>query len=522
MSVSERLRVLRGYLLAFVAVVGMSFVIGIAIDALRLTRLSTLYLVVVLAAATRLGRGPAIFASAVAFLVYDWFFTAPFHQLTIRDPEEWISLGLFLVTAIITSQLAANERARVEQAERREREALLLFDALRLMSDPDLDAALNALAQRLCDELKVSAVTISLAVGPRTWSARAGVAGVLAGPTELLGGGRRPTAKAAGGPARWIRLIPPGRSQPDARGWRHSEVPIVAGDDSLGKISLARAVDARAFTHAENQVLAVIAASVGAVAQRTELREATTRAEILRRTDELKSTLLAAVSHDLRTPLASIIASAGSLRGQDVQWTDTERRDFVADIEQEARRLSRIVDNLLDLSRMESGALRPDRAWYDVAALIDDVLGRLGPLTERHLVELEVADDLPPVLLDYVEIDQVLSNLVENAVRHTPAGTTIGVGARVERSDLVVEVTDSGPGLEPGSLGRIFEPFVRGPARRGAPSGTGLGLAIVRRLVEAHGGRASAANRPDGGALFSFTLPLSDTPATSRREVTST
>jgi K+-sensing histidine kinase KdpD len=242
--------------------------------------------------------------------------------------------------------------------------------------------------------------------------------------------------------------------------------------------------------------------------ERDRLRESATEAEVLRRADVLKTALLGAVSHDLRTPLASIIASAGSLRQPDVEWTDTERAAFLSDIEGEARRLERIVANLLDLSRMESGTLRPERGWYDIAALADDVVGRLRGLSGGHEVSVTVADDLPPVPLDYVEIDQVLSNLVENSVRHTPAGTHIWIGAAREDGDLVVTVADDGPGIDPASRERLFDPFVRGGDRRGAPGGAGLGLAIARGLVEAHGGRIAAGTRPGGGTIVRFTLPL--------------
>jgi K+-sensing histidine kinase KdpD len=242
--------------------------------------------------------------------------------------------------------------------------------------------------------------------------------------------------------------------------------------------------------------------------ERERLREQATEAEVLRRADELKTALLGAVSHDLRTPLSSIIASAGSLRQPDVEWTTAERDAFLADIEGEARRLARIVANLLDLSRMESGTLRPERGWYDIAALVDDVLGRLRGLTATHHVHVDAPDDLPPVPLDYVEIDQVLSNLIENAVRHTPPGTNVWVDARRADAALAVSVSDDGPGIPADARQRLFDPFVRSGDRRGAPRGAGLGLAIARGLVEAHGGRIVADERPGGGTVVRFTLPL--------------
>lgn len=498
---------------ALAAVAAMSLLIGGVLAAVPIANMSILYLIVVLAAATKLGRGPAIAASIAGFLTYDWFFVEPRHTFTIAEPSEWLALFLFLVTAVITSELAANERTRAEQAERREHEAVLLFDALRLMGDPDLDGALAALAERLRRELPVRSVAIAISLAGHAHSAAAGEPEAAGPITELLGAGRRPTASEAGGPARWIRVVPPARTAASYAvpgPLRRSEIPIRSGDTTVGRLALVRD-ETSAWSAADSRVLALIAASIGSVVERAELREATTRSEVLRRTDELKSALLAAVSHDLRTPLASIIASAGSLRQPDVQWTDAERREFVVDIEHEARRLGRIVDNLLDLSRIEAGALRPDRGWYDVSALVDDVIGRLRPITHAHPVDVRMPDDLPPVFLDYVEIDQVLSNLIENAVRHTPRGTAVHVSARVEGSDLVVEVADDGPGIDPRMIDRLFEPFVRGASGQRSQYGTGLGLAVARGLVEAHGGHIRVENRATGGVAFRFALPIAET-----------
>jgi two-component system sensor histidine kinase KdpD len=491
---------------ALIAVIGTSVLIGAVLSIAAIGNLPILYLIPVLVAATRLGRGPAIFAAFAAFLIYDWFFVLPLHEITIADPAEWLALLLFLITAVITSQLAANERVRAEIAIRREREASLLYEALRLMGEPDLDAALRAVAERVRAELAVPAVAVELTVGDRPHSVTVGDASAIALATDVLSRGSDTDR-----PGRWIRVVPPsvpGKREHIRKDWRRFEVPIRSSDRQIGSIALIRDSRHATFATNESRLLALLATQLGALAARAELLEATTKSEVLRRADELKSALLAAVSHDLRTPLASIIASAGSLRQPDVQWTDAERREFVADIEQEARRLGRIVDNLLDLSRMESGTLRPDRGWYDVAALVDDVLGRLRPVTVGHAVKVEIPDELPPVPLDYVEIDQVLSNLIENAVRHTPAGTAITVGARVDGSDLVLEVADTGPGIDPRALPHLFEAFFRGYSPRGAPPGTGLGLAVARGLVEAHGGTISAANRPTGGAVFRVTLPL--------------
>src|SRR6266545_2439454 len=191
------------YIAALLAVLLMSLLIGLVIGSFQIARISILYLIVVLAIATRLGRGPAIFASLAAFLIYDWSFTEPYHQLTIRDPDEWISLGLFLVTAIITAELAANERRRAEETRRREREAVLLFDARRLMGEGDLDAALRAVAERIRTELGVAGTSIELVLEDGTHQVTNGATEDPQASTRVLGEGRRPTPDSVGGPTRW-------------------------------------------------------------------------------------------------------------------------------------------------------------------------------------------------------------------------------------------------------------------------------------------------------------------------------
>jgi two-component system sensor histidine kinase KdpD len=210
---------------------------------------------------------------------------------------------------------------------------------------------------------------------------------------------------------------------------------------------------------------------------------------------------------------------AGSMRRKDVVWTDAARRESAETIEQEAQRLNRIVGNLLDLSRAEAGSLRPEKGWYDLAALVDEVLRRLQATTVQHRLVVDVADDLPPLPLDYVEIDQVLTNLIENATKYTPPGTEIRLSARSAGHEVIVEVADRGPGIPPTTIPHIFEPFYRAPGLR--PRGTGLGLAVARGLIEAHGGRIWAADRPGGGACLTFTLPLEQPESVSAKIETS-
>lgn len=490
------------------AVALVSFAIGIIESRFRIANLSMLYLLAVLATASLYGRGPAITASIAAFLTFDWFFVEPLHTFTVADPQEWFALILFLTTATITGQLAAEQRQRAVESRAREREATLLYESAGLLAEGDLDDGLRSLAGRVRAELALAAVVIEIrdeagatriaaSVGER--DAIAAVAQPGARSVKVLGARGR-------GSAAWVRVVAPGRAAVRT-GYadRVHLVPLGSLDRRLGALVVVR-TGRGDLGLAEARLLAVVGAQLTSALERRRLRQLATEREVLQRADQLKTALLSAVSHDLRTPLASIIVSAGSLRQREVEWTVDERDQFARDIEQEARRLSRIVTNLLDLSRIEGGSLRPDCGWYDVGALVDDVVGRLRGAIAGHDVQVQVPEDLPPVLLDYVEIDQVLSNLVENAARHTPPTTAIHIAVELIGDEVRVSVADRGPGIAPAAISDLFVPFYRGPSRRGS-AGTGLGLAVARGLVEAHGGRISVANRTNGGAVFTFTLP---------------
>lgn len=510
-----------GYAFGLAAVGLMSVVIGLVLAFMSITNLSMLYLIVVLATAVTFGRSPAIVASVAAFLIYNWFFTQPQHTLTINDPAEWIALLLFLLVAVIAGQLAASQRRRADEAEQHEREAVVLYDVVRLMSEPDFDRALRAVAERLVDELHLAAVLIELTDDADN-TARAsfgdddalGLAHQRAGATlQVLGRGLAPGGRKRGAPGRWIKVVPPYAQ--GARAFSVADrlqiVPVIANGRRVGDLLLVRRADSPRFTPSDDRLLSAVATQLGVAVERASLQHQATEAEILRRTDALKTALLNAVSHDLRTPLASIIASAGSLRQHDVPWTERERRDLAQAIEEEALRLNRIVGNLLDLSRIEGGTLKLDKGWYDLGALVDDVLGRLKPLASEHRISISIPEDLPPVLLDYVEIDQVLSNLIENAIKYTPAGTEIRISARLNDREVQLEVADRGPGIPVSAFPHLFEPFFSVSEQGPRPKGIGLGLAVARGLVEAQGGRIWAENRPEGGSRFVFTLPLSET-----------
>jgi two-component system, OmpR family, sensor histidine kinase KdpD len=512
---------LRGYLVAVAAVSLVSLFIGLVMGVNHLANISMLYLLAVLATAVLFGRGPAIFASLVAFLTFDWFFVQPLHQFTVADPEEWVSLLLFMLTATVTGQLAAAQRQRRREAEQREREAVVLYDVVRLMSESPLEEALQGVAERLRSELQLPALAVEF------WRPTGELVRVSAGdraavnalqrsasPSRVLNTGRTASSNQHAAPGRWVRIVPNTRGAAAelpviAAPARFGIVPIKVSDRRIGALVLPQPNEQ--FDEVDNRLVSAAATQIGLAVDRNRLRKEAMEAEILRRTDQLRAALLNAVSHDLRTPLAAIMASAGSLRQDDVPWTEQERQGFAEAIEEEAERLNRLVGNLLDLSRIEGGSLRPDKSWHDLAALVDDVVDRLRPVTTHHRLKVSVQADMAPVWIDSVEIGEAIYNLIENAAKYAPRGTEITLDVHADGRNIEISVSDRGPGIPPAALPHLFDPFYRAINSAGTPrpGGLGLGLAVVKGLVEAHGGRVWADNRAGGGARFTISLPRS-------------
>ncbi len=460
---------LRGYAVAAASVALVTVAIGRLSTGPPRPSLSMLYLLAVLGTATFFGRGPAIAAAVLAVLAFNYFFVEPIHTFVVGGSEEWFSLILLLVTAVVTGSLSAELRRRAEEAQRREREALLLHELTDLVyADDRPERALPSVTERLRRELGAARVEV------RT--------------DEEVG-------------------LPPAPT--DARpphGAAVVEEPLRVGDHRLGALRVDLGAQHRRLTREERRLLSAVAAQIGLALERARLRADATQAEVLRRSDELKTALLSSVSHDLRTPLAAIKAAAGSVLADDGAWSGEEGRAAAHKIEVEVDRLNRIVGNLLDASRIELGALHPRKELYPLADLVEGVVRRVGRGDEGHHYTLDVSPELPPVPLDYVQIEQVVTNLVENARVHTPAGTRVCVSARVEGRAVRVTVADDGPGIPPAALPRVFDKFFRAAHPRAR--GSGLGLTVAKGLVEAHGGRIWVESAPGRGAAFHFELPL--------------
>jgi two-component system sensor histidine kinase KdpD len=243
--------------------------------------------------------------------------------------------------------------------------------------------------------------------------------------------------------------------------------------------------------------------------ERTFLAEETQRALLKAETESLRNTLLSSISHDLRTPLSAITGAVSTLLQKDLAITKDSRVELLQTIHEEAEHLNRIMRNVLDMTRLESGAITLKKEWQSLEEMVGMVLSRLAERLKEHPLTVNIPDDVPLVYCDGLLIGQVLTNLLENAVKYTPPGTPLELSVKVMAFDVVVELADRGPGILPGDEERIFEKFVRG---HGVGRGVGLGLTICRSIITAHGGIIWAQNRPEGGAVFRFTLPLEGQP----------
>lgn len=505
--------------------------------------ISIIYLLVVLALASTRGRYAAILASLIASLSFDFFLVPPLYVFTMDNPEEWIALFVFLVTAILTSQLAAALRERAEQADRRERETRVLYDLLRLTNhESEPERQLHTITRAVVDAFSPWGVLDCAFLEPDETgvlrvqaSAYQPVKEITLSSDELaiaswvVAQGRTmglydDSALPSSTSARFVQRVLV-FSTATGRAIRRSLrlIPLKMGEKVVGVLRLRVLDQPNRFLNEELQVdersnprtafFWTFLDQVTTLVERARLQRENLRIAVLQHLDTMRVALLSSVSHDLRTPLTSIKAAASSLLQEDVQWDVETRRGFAQTIEHEADRLNRLVGNLLDMTRIEAGALKPEKEWYSLKSLIHDVLSRLEPLLEGHPLHTNLPDDLMLVELDYIQMDEVLTNLIENAVRYTPAGSPIEVSAWIAGKEAHISVADRGPGIPAADLERVFDKFYRvhnGVQRAGYPTGTGLGLAVCKGIVEAHGGRIWAEQREGGGLVIQVVLPVGE------------
>jgi len=514
-------RLARSLAVAVLSLAAATFAVAALEDSVGIPDASVVYLPAVVIMAIVAGTAGAVVSAIIAILLYDFLFTQPLHTFLINDPDEWVSLALLLFVAIVVGQLAALQRSRAELASARERQARALFQVSRaLAARESTPQALPELARILRDEARLDRVAIALGSDDASEriAADSAVDGADGGPLPTF---HRVLRRSPGDePAIWTRVHQAaGPRRPGATGLDALRVRIVANDASFGSIWAIRTRDHRDPDRTTTRLLSATADQLGQVLAHDRLAAESQAAEIARQSDALKSALLQSVSHDLRTPLATIRAAAGTLRPEGL--SDEDRRASADAIDREVAYLDRMVANLLDLSRIEAGALRAERDVFELDDLAERTLDRLAGRLAGHRLTVQISSD--PVLVDPVFLDEALTNLVDNAVRHTPAGTQIRVSSSSTTEGRVrLTVEDGGPGVALAALPHLFEKFYRAApsgngsdrgAARTARTGTGIGLAVVRGLCEAMGGSAAARVSELGGLAIDLELPAATLPA---------
>jgi len=495
-------QILRSYIwsLGFVAAaLGCAIVLQ---QALAVSNLALAFLVAVLASAINFGLLPSLFACVVSVLVFNFFLIPPLYTFTITDPENVVALFFFGVVAVIASNLAARVRAQAIAARHRagQTEELYLFSR-KLAGVSLLDDLLWVTVHQIALMLKVRVVLLLPTDGKLAVQAGYPPEDELA-PNDLAA-------------AQWAfdKNAPAGRGADTLPGAKRLFIPLRTGREVIGIVGIDSDSQGLILEPEQRRLLTALADQAAIAIERIKLAEEMDRARVQVEAEKFRSALLTSISHDLRTPLASILGAATSLIAHGEAWTAATRETLTKTIAEEAERLNRFIGNLLDMTRLESGSLSPNMEPADLSEVVGAALRRAMSVLHDHEVHVRLAPDLPMVKIDMVLMEQVIFNLLDNAGKYSQAGAPIEIRAKRHGSEVALSVLDEGPGLPPEELEKIFSKFYRVRQADRGRTGTGLGLAICRGFVEAMKGTITAENRKDGtGAVFTILLPAVTVP----------
>lgn len=415
------------------------------------------------------GLWAGIASALLSFVALNYLFTLPYYSLQVHQTQDLLGLVVFFITAVVISQILGRTRQSLGEATDRERETTLLYELSNTLAGLKDDREIaQATAERVRQVLGAEAVQLEMSEGSHSM--------VVSSPE-----GHRPALPAT--------LV----------------LPLQTARGLIGEIAIWRA--SKPFHQREGRLAQTFTNQAVLAVDRARLAEEASRLRLLEESDRLKSTLLSSVSHELRTPLATIKASVSTLLGEPALMQTEAGRELMSAMEEETDHLNQVVGNLLDMTRVESGALQPQRDWNSFREIVNTAVRAMHSQLANHQVEIDLPDDLPLVPVDFVMMERVVANLISNGVKYSPPGTTLTISAHAEPGQvLLVEVSNQGPQVEPRHLERIFEKFFR-VTDASRVTGTGLGLSICKAFVEAHGGKIWAENVPHG-LSFKFTLPL--------------
>jgi two-component system sensor histidine kinase KdpD len=493
---------LRAFGWATLAVLGAIAIAHVADRFLPLANLSLIFLMAVLLVAIRLGLWPSVYTSLLSFVAYNFFFTEPHHTFVVTRREDVLTIIFFLVVAVIVGNLAARLKAQVEAMRQVTRRTTNLYDfSRRIAGAAALDDVLWAAVHHVASTLQCH----SLVLLPQ--DSRLEIASGYPPEDEMS-----PTAWGAAQWA-WEHGQPAGWSSDTLPASEWLFLPLRTGRGAIGLIAISFEKPRRALTPEQRRLLDAMVDQVTVAIERTNLASDIEDARLLTETERLRAALLSSVSHDLRTPLVSIIGSATSLAGCEGALSPTDRAQLVQTILEESERLNRFVQNLLDMTRLGYGALQPNRDWVDLREIAGRAVRQLEKSLSPFVVDVAIPDAVPLLHVDPVLVEQVLVNILDNAAKHSPAGGRIELAAATEDGEIKVGVSDEGPGIPAEARETVFDLFYRVRAGDRQAAGTGLGLSICRGIVEAHGGRIEARPGPGGrGTTIAFWLPASPAP----------
>ncbi len=492
----------RGNALAY-AIAVLSAVIALGVGKLvqpyiGVENADLVFLTGVIGVAVRFGLVPSLVAVLAASLFYNFFFLPPLYTFSIAEPTNVAALVFFTIVAVVVSNVAAGVRrqALTAQARSRTTEALYSFSS-KLAGVGTLDDVLWATAYQIASMLRVRVV---LLLPDR------GAIAVAAGyPPE----DRLDEADLAAATWAWENDRAAGRGADTLPGAKRLFIPLRTGRGAVGVVGIDGDKPGPPLTPEERRLFDALADQAALAIERVHLVEDLDRASRLAEADRLRSALLTSISHDLRTPLAAILGSGTALRDLSDALDPVAKADLVATIVDEAERLNRFIANLLDMTRLESGAVAPNVVPLDIGEIVGTALQRASKILSEHRVEVDLSADLPMLPLDAVLFEQVLFNLLDNAAKYADPGSTVGIRSFRERATVCLQVLDEGDGIPPDELESIFGKFHRVQKGDRVRAGTGLGLAISRGFVEAMGGTITAANRSDRrGAVITIALPV--------------
>ena len=465
---------------------------------LGIENVDLVFLTAVVGVAVRWGLMPSLFASVLASLAYNFFFLPPIYTFTITDPNNVAAFLFFILVALIVSNVAARGRTEAVIAHGRVRSIESLYSfSKKLAGVGTMDDVLWATAYQAALMLKVRVVLLL---------PEAGSIAVKAGypPEDTLGEADLAAAKWA-----WENNRAAGRGSDTLPGAKRLFLPMRTGRGAIGVVGIDSDKPGPLLTPDQRRLLDALIDQSALAIERVNLVGDLERARRTAETDRLRSALLTSISHDLKTPLAAVLGTAGTLRNLSDQLSEPQKADLLATIIDESERLNRFIANLLDMTRLESGAVVPNTALHDPGEIVGTALNRAAKILSRHRVEVDLTAGLPMLDLDAVLFEQVLFNVLDNAAKYAPAGTTIRIRGWQDGGAVLLQVMDEGDGIPPADLERIFDKFYRAQKGDQVRAGTGLGLAISRGFVEALAGTITAANRADrSGAVFTIRLPV--------------